>query len=149
MCFLPLSTQHPDYGTLASRIVVSNHQKNTDASFSNVMRNLYEFCDFHGKHSPLIAKPIWKYIENYSIVLDQMIDHNRDYLIDYFGFKTLERAYLFKLNKKVVERIQHMWLRVSVGIHANIDNPKKYSFDKRNLRYDVTKIFYTCYSNTF
>ena len=135
-----LSTQHPDYGTLASRIVVSNHQKNTDASFSNVMRNLYEFCDFHGKHSPLIAKPIWKYIENYSIVLDQMIDHNRDYLIDYFGFKTLERAYLFKLNKKVVERIQHMWLRVSVGIHANIDNPKsihliKETYDMMSQKY--------------
>jgi ribonucleotide reductase alpha subunit len=130
-----LSTQHPDYGTLASRIVVSNHQKNTDASFSNVMRNLYEFKDFHGKHSPLIAKNIWNYVDKFSLELNEMIEHNRDYLIDYFGFKTLERAYLFRLNKKVVERIQHMWLRVSVGIHANIGNPK--SIDLIKETYDM------------
>jgi len=130
-----LSTQHPDYGTLASRIVVSNHQKNTDSSFSNVMRNLYEFKDFHGKHTPLIAENIWKYVEKYSKELDDMIDHNRDYLIDFFGFKTLERAYLFRLNKKVVERIQHMWLRVSVGIHSNIGNPK--SIDLVKETYDM------------
>jgi len=130
-----LSTQNPDYGTLASRIVVSNHQKNTDTSFSNVMRNLYEFKDFHGSHKPLIAENIWKYVEKYSIELDEMIEPNRDYLIDYFGFKTLERAYLFRLNKKVVERIQHMWLRVSVGIHANIGNPK--SIDLIKETYDM------------
>jgi len=130
-----LSTQHPDYGTLASRIVVSNHQKNTDSSFSNVMRNLYEFKDFHGKHTPLIAEHIWKYIEKYSIELDEMVDHNRDYLIDFFGFKTLERAYLFRLNKKVVERIQHMWLRVSVGIHANIKNNQSIALIKET--YDM------------
>ena len=130
-----LSTQHPDYGTLASRIVVSNHQKNTDSSFSNVMRSLYEFKDFHGKHSPLIAKNIWNYVDKYSLELDEMIKHNRDYLIDFFGFKTLERAYLFRLNKKIVERIQHMWLRVSVGIHANSGNPK--SIDLIKETYDM------------
>ena len=135
-----LSTQHPDYGTLASRIVVSNHQKNTDTSFSNVMKNLYNFKDIHGTHKPLIAENIWKYVEKYSKELDDMIDHNRDYLIDFFGFKTLERAYLFRLNKKVVERIQHMWLRVSVGIHANIGNPKnidlvKETYDMMSQKY--------------
>jgi len=130
-----LSTQHPDYGTLASRIVISNHQKNTDSSFSNVMRSLYQFKDFHGKHSPMIAKNIWNYVEKNSLELDELIQHNRDYLIDYFGFKTLERAYLFRLNKKIVERIQHMWLRVSVGIHANISNPK--SIDLIKETYDM------------
>jgi ribonucleotide reductase alpha subunit len=130
-----LSTQHPDYGTLASRILISNHQKNTDASFSNVMRSLYEFKDVHGKQSPLIAENVWKYVESKSEELDEMIEHNRDYLIDYFGFKTLERAYLFKLNKKIVERVQHMWLRVSVGIHANIKNSK--SIDLIKETYDL------------
>ena len=114
-----LSTQHPDYGTLASRIVVSNHQKNTISSFSNVMKDLYEFKDHSGSHKPLIANYIWKFIEDNVGELDDMIDHSRDYLIDYFGFKTLERAYLFRLNNKPVERIQHMWLRVSLGIHVN------------------------------
>jgi ribonucleotide reductase alpha subunit len=135
-----LSTQHPDYGTLASRIVVSNHQKNTDSSFSNVMKQLYEFKDFHGVHKPLIAENIWKYVDKYSNQLDEMIEHNRDYLIDFFGFKTLERAYLFRLNKKVVERIQHMWLRVSVGIHANLNKEDsihlvKETYDMMSLKY--------------
>jgi len=117
-----LSTQHPDYGVLASRIVISNHQKNTESSFSNIMKSLYEFADIHGTHKPLIAKYIWDFIEQNSDKLDDMIDHSHDYLIDFFGFKTLERAYLFRLNNKVVERVQHMWLRVSVGIHVNPNN---------------------------
>lgn len=114
-----LSTQHPDYGILASRIVVSNHQKNTNDSFSHVMKELYEFKNVNGQHKPLISNYIWQFIQENKVDLDQMIQHNRDYLIDYFGFKTLERAYLFRLNNKVVERIQHMWLRVSIGIHVN------------------------------
>jgi len=114
-----LSTQHIDYGVLASRIVISNHQKNTVSSFSHVMKHLYEFKDVHGLHKPLIANHIWNFIEQHSDEVDDMIDHSRDYLIDFFGFKTLERAYLFRLNNKVVERIQHMWLRVSIGIHVN------------------------------
>jgi len=114
-----LSTHHPDYGVLASRIVGSNHQKNTTSSFSQVMKELYEFKDIHGVHKPLISQHVWKYIELNADKLDDMVDHSRDYLIDYFGFKTLERAYLFRLNNKVVERIQHMWLRVSIGIHVN------------------------------
>ena len=114
-----LSTQHIDYGVLASRIVISNHQKNTISAFSHVMKELYDFTDIHGVHKPLIANHIWKYIEQHADEVDEMIDHTRDYLIDFFGFKTLERAYLFRLNNKVLERIQHMWLRVSIGIHVN------------------------------
>jgi ribonucleotide reductase alpha subunit len=135
-----LSTQHPDYGVLASRIVISNHQKNSDPIFSNVMKRLYEFTDVHGINKPLISENIWKFIDKNAIELDEMIEHNRDYLIDFFGFKTLERAYLFRINNKVVERIQHMWLRVSVGIHASLKNPNsikliKESYDLMSLKY--------------
>lgn len=119
-----LSTQHPDYGILASRIVVSNHQKNTESSFSKVMQQLYEFKDVHGEHRPLISEHVYNFISTYATELDSMIDHNRDYLIDYFGFKTLERAYLFRIHKNIVERIQHMWMRVAVGIHGDLGNPE-------------------------
>ena len=114
-----LSTQHPDYATLASRIVISNYQKNTEPVFSNVMQHLYEFKNVHGEHKPLISEHVWKYIQHNKEELNNLIVHDRDYLIDYFGFKTLERAYLFKINDKIVERIQHMWLRVSIGIHCD------------------------------
>ena len=118
-----LSTLNPDYGTLAGRIVVSNHQKNTSDTFSDVMEGLYMFIDIHGKHRPLVSSELWQFVSKYSCELNQMIDYNRDYLIDFFGFKTLERAYLFKKEKTIVERPQHMWMRVSVGIHGNIHNP--------------------------
>jgi ribonucleoside-diphosphate reductase alpha subunit len=117
-----LSTQHPDYGVLASRIIVSNHQKNTDPSFYYIMSKLYHFEDIHGKHVPLISQKTWDFIEQHSYELSHMINHSRDYLIDYFGFKTLERAYLFKIGSTIVERIQHMWLRVAVGIHADLED---------------------------
>ena len=118
-----LSTQHPDYGTLASRIVISNHQKNTDPVFSNVMRALYEFTDIKGENTPLVSQRLWDFTSNFSKEIDDMIDYNRDYLIDYFGFKTLERAYLFRVNNVVVERVQHMWMRVAIGIHGDIKDP--------------------------
>ena len=117
-----LSTKHPDYGTLASRIVISNHQKNTDPSFYFVMRQLYSFQNIHGKQISLISENMWFFIEKNVEVLNSFIDHSRDYLIDFFGFKTLERAYLFKINDQIVERIQHMWLRVAVGIHHDIND---------------------------
>ena len=120
-----LSTQHPDYAVLSSRIVISNHQKNTNPSFYHVMKELYQFKNVHNQHMPLISEELWKFTEKYAIILNTFLEHNRDYLIDYFGFKTLERAYLFRIGKTVVERIQHMWLRVSIGIHMNISEPEK------------------------
>jgi ribonucleoside-diphosphate reductase alpha chain len=117
-----LSTLHPDYGVLASRIVVSNHHKNTDYLFSNVMMMLYNFKDVHNNNYPLISKNLWNFTTLYSKEIDDMINHERDYLIDYFGFKTLERAYLFKYNNKIVERPQHMWMRVAIGIHGDLKN---------------------------
>ena len=131
-----LSTQHPDYGVLASRIIVSNHQKNTDPSFYYIMSKLYHFEDIHGKQVPLISQEVWKFIEQHSYELNCMIDHSRDYLIDYFGFKTLERAYLFKIGQTIVERIQHMWLRVAVGIHADLENSET-SLALINESYDL------------
>jgi ribonucleotide reductase alpha subunit len=130
-----LSTHHPDYGVLASRIVISNHQKNTEASFTKVMKSLYDFKDVQGNNKPLLSDLTWNFIDKYSSELDDMIEHNRDYLIDFFGFKTLERAYLFRLNSRIVERIQHMWLRVAVGIHANLKNPKSIELVKET--YDL------------
>jgi ribonucleotide reductase alpha subunit len=117
-----MSTNHPDYATLAGRIVVSNHQKKTDPVFSNVMKSLFEFKDIHGINKSLISESLWEFVKIYESELNEMINHDRDYLIDYFGFKTLERAYLFKLGNKIIERPQHMWLRVSVGIHGDVKN---------------------------
>jgi ribonucleoside-diphosphate reductase alpha chain len=139
-----LSTNHPDYGTLASRIVISNHQKNTNFSFSNTMKKLYDFTNEKGIHKPLISVKTWNFINKYSNELNMMIDYNRDYLIDYFGFKTLERAYLFRINNVVVERPQHMWMRVAVGIHGSMkddDNDEeclkliKESYDLMSQKY--------------
>jgi len=113
-----LSTNHPDYSTLAARIIISNHQKNSDPLFSNVMEKLYNFKNIKGENKPLISKEFWHFVDRFSEKINLMIVHDRDYLIDYFGFKTLERAYLFRINNIVVERIQHMWMRVAIGIHA-------------------------------
>ena len=117
-----MSTNHPDYATLAARIVISNHQKNTDPLFSNVMKQLYNFKDIHGENYPLVSDLLWEFTETYENELNNMINHDRDYLIDYFGFKTLERAYLFKIGNKLVERPQHMWMRVAIGIHGDLNN---------------------------
>jgi len=118
-----LSTLNTDYGTLAGRIVVSNHQKNTNDKFSDVMETLYMFIDIHGETYPLVSEDLWNFVKKYKTEIDNIIDYNRDYLIDYFGFKTLERAYLFKKNDIIIERPQHMWMRVSIGIHGDITNP--------------------------
>ena len=117
-----LSTNHPDYATLSARIIISNHQKNTDNVFSNVMKRLYEFTDSKGQNKSLVSQKLWDFTEHYSDQLNKMIDDERDYLIDYFGFKTLERAYLFRVNNTIVERPQHMWMRVAVGIHGDLNN---------------------------
>jgi len=117
-----LSTKHLNYGTLASRIVISNHQKNTSSSFSTVMKTLFEFKNSSKTQKPLICPIFFEFVNKHKEALDNIICHDRDYLIDYFGFKTLERAYLFRVDGVIVERIQHMWLRVAVGIHSDLAN---------------------------
>lgn len=130
-----LSTKSPEYGVLAGRIVVSNHQKNTPSSFLSAMKTLYEFKDIHGVQNPLISEKTWQNIQKNTNELEHIIDYNRDYLIDYFGFKTLERAYLFKANDKIIERPQHMWLRVSIGIHGDDIEAIKESYDLMSQKY--------------
>jgi ribonucleotide reductase alpha subunit len=117
-----LSTLNPDYSTLAGRIVVSNHHKNTDSEFFTVAEQLYNFKDIHDSPWPLVSDSLWDFTQKYRHEINDIIVHDRDHLIDYFGFKTLERAYLFKIGKKVVERVQHMWMRVSIGIHGDIND---------------------------
>jgi ribonucleoside-diphosphate reductase alpha chain len=113
-----LTTKHPDYALLASRIAVSNLHKNTIKSFSETMRKLYEYVDEKtGKNSSLIAEDVWQVIQDNAELLDSTIIYDRDFGFDYFGFKTLEKSYLLKVEGKIVERPQHLFMRVSVGIH--------------------------------
>jgi ribonucleoside-diphosphate reductase alpha chain len=113
-----MTTSHPDYATLAARISVSNLHKNTKKSFSETMADLYNYVNPRtGKKAPLLSDEVYKVIEKNAEKLDSTIIYNRDFNYDYFGFKTLERSYLLRLNGAVVERPQHMLMRVSVGIH--------------------------------
>jgi len=113
-----LTTKHPDYALLASRIAVSNLHKNTIKSFSETMRNLYQYVDPKtGKNAALLADDVYQIIEKNAEELDSSIIYDRDFGFDYFGFKTLEKSYLLKLDGKIAERPQHLFMRVSVGIH--------------------------------
>ncbi|MCW3125140.1 MAG: ribonucleoside-diphosphate reductase [Bacteroidetes bacterium] len=122
-----LTTTHPDYAILASRIAVSNLHKNTIKSFSDTMRNLYNYVDSaSGKKLPLIADDVMQIMEEHAELLDSTIIYDRDFGFDYFGFKTLEKSYLLKIEGKIVERPQHMYMRVAVGIHkADIESAIK------------------------
>jgi len=130
-----LSTQHPDYGVLAGRILVSNHQKNTNPSFSKSMEELHNFVNLNNKKNPIISDELWTIVSKNKDELDNMIDHTRDYLIDFFGFKTLERSYLLKIGNKIIERPQYMWLRVSIGIHGDNLNDVKETYDLMSQKY--------------
>lgn len=113
-----LTVRHPDYALLASRIAVSNLHKNTKKSFSETMHDLYYYVDPKtGRKAPLLAEDVYKIIEANAELLDSTIIYDRDFGYDFFGFKTLEKSYLLKLHGKVVERPQHMLMRVAVGIH--------------------------------
>ncbi|AKA35162.1 ribonucleoside-diphosphate reductase subunit alpha [Flagellimonas lutaonensis] len=115
-----MTTTHPDYAKLAARISVSNLHKNTKKSFSETMKDLYEYVNPRtGKKAPLLSKEVYKVISENAERLDSTIIYNRDFGYDYFGFKTLERSYLLKLNGKIAERPQHMLMRVAVGIHLD------------------------------
>lgn len=122
-----LTTKHPDYALLASRIAVSNLHKNTTKSFSETMRRLHQYVDAaSGKHLPMIADDVMQIIDDNAELLDSSIIYDRDFGFDYFGFKTLEKSYLLRIDGKVVERPQHMYMRVAIGIHKNdIENAIK------------------------
>lgn len=115
-----LTSKHPDYALLASRIAVSNLHKNTQKSFSNTIKKLYHYIDpATNQKAQLIADDVYETIMANADLLDSSIIYDRDFGFDYFGFKTLEKSYLLKMNGLVAERPQHMFMRVSVGIHKN------------------------------
>jgi ribonucleoside-diphosphate reductase alpha chain len=107
-----MTTTHPDYAKLAARISVSNLHKNTKKSFSETMKDLYEYVNPRtGKKAPLLSDEVFKVISENAERLDSTIIYNRDFGYDYFGFKTLERSYLLKVNGQIAERPQHMLMR--------------------------------------
>jgi ribonucleoside-diphosphate reductase alpha chain len=130
-----MASIHMDYNTLAGRITVSNHQKSTSGSFVEVMNKLFDYHDKHNKHSPLVSMELHIIANKYADELDALCDYSRDYLIDYFGFKTLERAYMMKVDRITVERPQHMWLRVAIGIHGDNMPKIKETYDLMSQKY--------------
>lgn len=114
-----MTVRHPDYAKLAARIAISNLHKTTSKSFSNTMKRLYTYVDPKtGQNAPLVSKETYGVVKKNAAALDSTIIYDRDFSYDYFGFKTLERSYLMKLDGKIVERPQHMLMRVAVGIHG-------------------------------
>ena len=115
-----LTTKHPDFATLAARIAVSNLHKTTSKSFSSTMKRLYTYVrPKTGENASLLSKEVYGIINKNAALLDSSIIYDRDFSYDYFGFKTLEKSYLLKIDGKVVERPQHMLMRVAVGIHMD------------------------------
>ena len=132
-----LISDHPDYGRMAAAVSMSNLHKNTSKSFYETIKQLWTFSDIHGKPTPLVSQDLWTVVNKHHELLENMLDYNRDYLIDYFGLKTLERAYLMRTNKIIVERPQHMWLRVSIGIHGDDISKVKETYDL------MSRLFFT------
>ena len=130
-----MSTIHPDYSILAGRLTVSNHQKNTSSSFVETMNTLYNNKDKHECHSPIVSENLIQVIHEHGDAIESMIDYNRDYLIDYFGMKTLEKSYLLRINKVILERPQHLWMRVSIGIHGNRIEKIKETYNYMSNKY--------------
>ncbi len=131
-----MTTTHPDYAKLAARISVSNLHKNTKKSFSETMKDLYTYVNTRtGKEAPLLSDEVYKIIKKNANKLDSSIIYNRDFGYDFFGFKTLERSYLLKLNGKIVERPQHMLMRVSIGIHLNDIESALETYELMSKRY--------------
>jgi ribonucleoside-diphosphate reductase alpha chain len=116
MC-ISMETINLDYGVLASRIIISNNHKCTSPSFSETIYLLYNNKDRNNNKCPLIADDVYQIIMKHKDKLNASINYEKDYLFDYFGFKTLEKAYLMRVNNKIIERVQHLFMRVSIGIH--------------------------------
>lgn len=113
-----LIIDHPDYGVLASRIAISNHHKQTSPSFSETLTIMYGNKDIHGMPNPLISDKLYTIAIANKLKLNSYIDYDRDYTFDYFGFRTLEKGYLTRVAGVIVERPQHLWMRVALGIHG-------------------------------
>ena len=115
-----MATADPEYSDLAKRIAISNHHKNTEVSFQCVINTLYHCHSANQVHSPLVSKELYDIVHANATIIQNELDFQRDYLFDYFGYKTLEKSYLLRLkNKTIVERPQHMWMRVALGLYGN------------------------------
>jgi ribonucleoside-diphosphate reductase alpha subunit len=130
-----MSQKHHDFSTLAARIAVSNLHKNTSNSFAETCRVLYEYTDKQGRSACLIAQDVFDFIQAHASQLDAALDYTRDYGYDYFGFKTLEKSYLLRVHGKIVERPQHMLMRVACGIHADDVEAAIETYDLMSKRY--------------
>lgn len=113
-----MSTVHPNYGVLASRVIISNLHKTTPDTFSEAIDRLYNVKDAHETPMSLVSDEVYHIVQANKTQINSFIKIDRDYLFDYFGYKTLERSYLLRVNGEVVERPQYMWMRVSLGIHG-------------------------------
>ena len=132
-----MTSINSDYNKLASAISISNLHKKTDNSFYNTMYKLYNFVDINNNNYKLIHENLILALENHKSIIESIIDYKRDFLFDFFGFKTLERAYLMKCNNTIVERPQHMWMRVSVTIHGSNIEKIKTTYDYMSQKYFI------------
>ena len=131
-----LTTTHPDFAKVAARIAVSNLHKSTKKSFSETVKDLRDYVNPRtGKHASMIAEDVFKIIMDNADKLDSTIIYNRDFGYDFFGFKTLERSYLLKINGEIVERPQHMLMRVSIGIHKEDIDAAIETYELMSKRY--------------
>ena len=132
-----MGSLYPDYNKLASSIIISNLHKNTADNFYVTIKKLYDFVDINNNNYKLIHPDIMNIVEEYKDEINSMIDYKRDFLFDYFGFKTLERAYLMKINGIIVERPQHMLMRVSICIHGKDLEKVKETYDYMSNKYFI------------
>lgn len=134
---MSMITTHPDYAVLAARISISNLHKETSDSFYEVMENLYQYRDVQGEHSPLIDPRLYEILQNQENrqKIEDAIDMERDYELDFFGFKTLCRSYLMKINGVIQERPQYMWMRVSLGIHFDDIDSAIHTYNLMSQKY--------------
>jgi len=130
-----MSVENPDYSQLAGRITCSNYQKRTPKSFFKVMKMLYEYRDKNNQSAPLISKELFDIVKKNKKIIEDAIQHERDYYYDFFGFKTLYRSYLMKVNGIPMERIQHMWMRVALGIHGEDINSAIETYNLMSEKY--------------
>lgn len=131
-----MTTIHPDYATLAARIAISNLHKQTTKQFSQVVEDLYQWVNpKNGLHSPMISKEVYDIVMKHKDMLNSAIVYDRDFQFNYFGFKTLERSYLLRINGKVAERPQHLIMRVAVGIHGTDIESALETYNLMSLRY--------------
>ncbi|CAL9728951.1 ribonucleoside-diphosphate reductase large chain 1 [Monosporozyma unispora] len=133
-----MTTMHPDYGTLAARLAISNLHKQTTKLFSQVITDLHDFINpATGRHAPMISDDVYNIVMENKDEINSAIVYDRDYQFNYFGFKTLERSYLLRLNGKVAERPQHLIMRVAIGIHGRDIAAALETYNLMSLRYFI------------